>query len=301
MVMTFARRRLDDLAGVDDQIAGVRFDFEDEPVHVAWRRSILILTVEVVLGAVARALEALRRLTCRYPAPEMDAALPQGHQRRFAGTAAGGDAEPFERAPWDLGVRYRNDPRLRRWEEQGRDRAVAVQDLRAELVDGTGDDLRSKAAFQLRPEECEDAEPEASEKGATEEPEDGAVEELAAGDAELGGRDRLALDERRHTLGFIDDGRRRFRSDVVDLRFHEMVATDPDVAMATRCRSFFMARRSERPRHGTRGRAAAQCDGEDAGCSEDGGANDAEDEDGGRVHVVLSVRNRRTVRRPRGT
>src|SRR5205085_4545231 len=80
------RRPLDDGAGVDRH--GIAIDLDREPVETPGGRPTLLLADPVVLGAVARALEPLRRLAPGHTAAEVDALLEEGNQ---AGLHAGQD------------------------------------------------------------------------------------------------------------------------------------------------------------------------------------------------------------------
>ena len=92
---------LDDDSGLDDEVAGV-VHFDSESVEVPRGRSCLILPMDVVLGAVAWALEALRGNTARHPATEMDTPLPQGHHTDAVDLSTGDHERGiFERGPLD--------------------------------------------------------------------------------------------------------------------------------------------------------------------------------------------------------
>src|SRR5689334_8694756 len=75
------RRALDDGARIDGQLAAR--DGRGEAIHAARGRAALLLAGLVVLRAVARALEPLRRLAGRHAAAEMRALLVQDGDARL--------------------------------------------------------------------------------------------------------------------------------------------------------------------------------------------------------------------------
>src|SRR5215216_6332675 len=172
------RRTLDERrsGGVDRDLAARHL--EHESVEPTRRGPALLLTDAVVLRAVARALEPLRRLAPRHPAAEVHALLVQ---RDVALLHAGDDARVVDGLRLvDVVLRVGRDVRAGGGVVEGQ----LLVELRLRVVLGPDDDLGAEAARAPRPEESEHR--RAHSGGEDAEPgEDPAVEELPAREPQL--------------------------------------------------------------------------------------------------------------------
>ena len=118
----------------------------------------LVLPVEVVLGPMARALEALRRKALWHATPEMDAALPQRHEPGFSPLRTDDERNPGRLTELaSVGVAdERHHVRLGGGYEDRGDGAIGLNGCCTEFVKVPCDGPVSESLADLRPQKGQD-------------------------------------------------------------------------------------------------------------------------------------------------